>query len=131
VFSGALASDGKGASSVATILIVDDERQLRELLELFLAGLGYQTLQASNGLHALRLGREMRPDLVLTDIKMPVMDGIELTNRLRNGETDWPNVPVVHMSSSAPRAESHAADAFLAKPFDFDQVQATLERLLS
>lgn len=71
------------ASSPATLLIVDDEPQVRKLLETLLQHEGYQTLSASNGEEALQLVAQQPPDLILLDIMMPGMDGYEVASQLK------------------------------------------------
>ena len=72
------------------ILLVDDEKDIREVLVLPLADLGYQIFEAENGKEALGKFREIQPSIVLTDIKMPGMDGIELLQKIKqeNPETE-------------------------------------------
>ncbi len=71
------------------ILLVDDERQIVRVLRTSLQSHGYEILSASNGLEALRLFEQSKPDLVITDLSMPDMDGLELTKAIR-GIADTP-----------------------------------------
>jgi CheY-like chemotaxis protein len=103
-----------------TILVVDDELPIRELLVSLLEDAGYQVLAAPDGSHALALARAERVALVITDLMMPIMDGAELCRRLKDGGLDY-EVPVVLMSAvGGQRAESAPADGFVKKPFDLD-----------
>jgi CheY-like chemotaxis protein len=115
---------------VALVLIVDDEAPIRSFLAGLLEDLGYSTLQAFNGGHALKLMANERPDVVLTDVMMPVMSGVELCRRLKAGN-DTSSIPVILMSSAGNRAADGAgADAFIAKPFDsLDEVGGLVSRL--
>jgi CheY-like chemotaxis protein len=113
---------------VATILIVDDERPIRELLADVLGGAGHGTLLAPHGREALAHLERARPDLVLTDLMMPVMGGAELCRRLRAGEATR-EIPIIVMSTlSAWPADLYGADAGLDKPFDLDRLLALVDR---
>ncbi len=114
---------------MATILIVDDEAPIREFLAAFLEDAGYRTLGAINGAQALALLAKERPDVVLSDIMMPVLNGAELCRRLK-AAADTRSVPVILMSSAGRNAADGAgADAFIAKPFDsLDEVEALVRR---
>ena len=113
---------------MATILIVDDEEPVRDFLAQLLADGGHRTLQAVHGAEALELVAKERPDLVVSDIMMPVLNGAELCRRLKAG-ADAPPIPVILMSSAGPRAaDGTGADAFIAKPFDLADMEALVER---
>jgi CheY-like chemotaxis protein len=114
-----------------TILLVDDESGITDVLEEVLADKGYEVVVAYNGSDGLRRVYERRPDFILLDYMMPVMDGCEML-RILAGHEDHRNIPVVLMSA-LPR-ESIAADCkpagFLRKPFDLDELFSELSRLL-
>jgi CheY-like chemotaxis protein len=115
---------------VATILIVDDEEPVRELVALLLQDDGYQTLQAIHGAQALELTANDPPDLVIADVMMPVLNGADLCRRLK-AEPDTRAIPVILMSSAGRRsADSTGSDAFLAKPFDLAELEALVRRWL-
>jgi CheY-like chemotaxis protein len=103
-----------------TILVVEDEEPVQQLVVDLLDDEGYHVLVASDGAQALALVRAERPDLVLTDLMMPVMSGVELCQRLRADERTR-QVPIVVMTAAG-RGQSDAAraDAYVAKPFDLD-----------
>jgi CheY-like chemotaxis protein len=112
---------------VRTVLIVDDEVFLREALELILQMAGYEIHTATHGAEALAMAEEVRPDLVLTDIMMPIMDGVELCRRLKAIR----GTPVILMSAAGREAARGAeADAFIAKPFDLDEVEDLVRQFL-
>ncbi|MCK5204153.1 MAG: response regulator, partial [Desulfobacterales bacterium] len=71
-----------------SILLVDDEEGIRKVLSIALCDMGYHVLTAQNGVEALRIFKDERPPIVLTDIKMPEMDGIELLRRLKQVSAD-------------------------------------------
>jgi two-component system, OmpR family, phosphate regulon response regulator PhoB len=109
---------------VTTILIVDDEEPVRDFLGMVLEDAGYHILRASNGREALGLIERYLPALVLADVMMPVLGGVELIRRLRSG-LDTVHIPVILMSSAGEWvAEGAGADAFLAMPFDLEDVEA-------
>ena len=117
---------------MATILVVDDERPVREFLVHALEDQGHRVLQAFHGRHALSIigtGGTERPDIVLADVMMPLVSGIELCQALK-ADPDTADIPVVLMSAVAPRAALGAADAFIGKPFDLDDLEALLDRVM-
>jgi len=117
-----------------TILIVDDEYAIVEALEGLLMDEGYQVLTAANGKEALAQVAKAPPDVVLTDVMMPVMGGRELVLALA-ADPSTARLPVV-MTSAAPRAILFPGGldlpiaAFLAKPFNVGQLLEVLDRLL-
>jgi CheY-like chemotaxis protein len=112
------------------LLVVDDELSILEALQDILSIEGYEVVTAGNGVEGLRLLREAKPDLVLLDLMMPVMDGREMLRRVRE-DPQWKDVPVVIMSAGRiPDAERNAASAALSKPFDLDHLLQTLAQHL-
>ena len=114
-----------------TILIVDDDAGIRDLLTLFLVHKGYAVDSARNGLEALHELQEHRPfpQLILLDLMMPVMDGVEFRQAQRQDPLLAP-IPVVVMSAAEniqEQAPLLAADASLPKPIDFDALLTTIE----
>jgi diguanylate cyclase len=115
---------------MATILIVDDEQPLRELLADVLASEGHHVLLAGNGREALALIVGDPPDLVVSDVMMPLLNGVRLCRQLK-AEPATATVPVILMSSVGPTVAAGAgADAFISKPFDLDEVEAVVRSLL-
>jgi two-component system phosphate regulon response regulator PhoB len=116
---------------VSTILIVDDEAPVRELLGLLLGDAGHRPVLASNGGQALALVESDPPDLVISDVMMPVLGGVELCRRLK-GRAATRAIPVILMSSAGRRvADGAGADAFIDKPFDLATVEALVRRWLA
>jgi DNA-binding NtrC family response regulator len=106
------------------ILIVDDEPNVRKVLGTLLEQSGYVTTRADSAEAALDLVRAKDPDLVLTDLRMPGMDGLGLLRRLRE---DFPEIPVVILTAhgtvdNAVEAMKHGAFDFLTKPFEKERV---------
>jgi two-component system NtrC family response regulator/two-component system response regulator HydG len=115
------------------ILIADDEETARNSLGQILTDDGYQTYLAADGKEALRLVAQEAPDILLTDLRMPGMDGQEVLSRIRQG---YPEVAVVVMTAhgtirSAVRALRDGAEDYLTKPIDVEELEHLLERLLN
>ncbi len=111
------------------ILVVDDDESILEMIEVALAFEGYQVETAPHGAAALERVREGQPDLILLDMRMPVMDGWEFSRRYR--ETEGPLAPIVVLTadrSAADSASQISADAFLAKPFDLGDLLQVVGR---
>lgn len=119
---------------MATIVLVDDERPVREILAQALEDGGHRVLQAFHGRHALKVidsTRPETPDLVITDVMMPLVGGVELCRMLK-ADPETADIPVVLMSAAAARATVGAeADGFIGKPFDLDAMDALVDRVLS
>jgi CheY-like chemotaxis protein len=115
-----------------SILIVDDEEEIRRLLTLFLEYRGYQAVSVTNGAEALTLLRHSYPlpELILADWMMPVMDG-EAFRQAQQQNPQLAPIPVVAMSGAADLfsdAPSFRPDAFLPKPFDFAKLLTLVEQ---
>ena len=106
---------------MSTVLIVDDQEANRYLLEVLLAGNGYQVQSAANGRQALEMAREQAPDLIVTDILMPVMDGFALCRKWKTDDT-LKHVPFIFYTATytEPKDEEFAlslgAERFVIKP---------------
>ena len=114
------------------VLIVDDEPNVRRVLHTLLDQAGYATTRAESGEQALDLVRAQDPDLVLTDLRMEGMDGMELLRRLTGS---FPEIPVVMLTAhgtvdNAVEAMKRGAHDFLTKPFERDQVLAVVAAAL-
>ena len=113
-----------------TILIVEDEAPLRELLADLIEDAGYRAQQAIHGREALALVEQERPDLVLSDVMMPVLSGAELC-RILKAQPSTASIPVILMSAAGPElADGAGADAFVDKPFHLDELEALVRRWL-
>lgn len=104
------------------ILVVDDERVIRELLQSLLEDESYRVKLAIHGAHALDVIRQERPDLIISDVMMPVLDGKELCRQLK-ADPATRSIPIILMSAAGTRDLEHAgAEAFFAKPFRTNEV---------
>lgn len=117
-----------------TLLIVDDQSSNREMFGDVLGRLGFKVLKASNGQEGLEMAIESRPDLILVDLVMPVMDGLEMSRALRM-VPELQNLPVIASSASvAPldqqRSQEAGCDAFIPKPVQMDQLLHLLQHYL-
>jgi signal transduction histidine kinase/DNA-binding response OmpR family regulator len=118
----------------STVLLVEDNADMRQYLELVLTQKGYAVLQAENGRIGLEKARETVPDLIITDVMMPEMDGYELTEKLKNNPITS-HIPIMILTAKG-RQESKltgyrkGADAYLPKPFQTEEVLIRLQQLL-
>ena len=118
-----------------TILVVEDSDTICNVVTKGLAAAGFQVVTAANGEEGLDRIGEQRPDLILSDIEMPKMDGISFCTAIQAID-QYAAIPFVVMSTKTDRALmqrmiQRGADAYLAKPFNIDQLVITIERLLS
>src|SRR5580704_10461558 len=113
------------------VLVVDDEPQITRVLRTVLTGQGYQVRTAGEGESALSDFTEWRPELVITDLFMPHMDGIELCRRIRAVST----VPIIVLSvkgeeKAKVEALDSGADDYVTKPFGIDELLARVRAAL-
>ncbi len=118
-----------------TILVVDDSSTVRTLVEKGLKEVGFEVVKAENGRLALDVLRHEHPDLILSDIDMPVMNGEEFCQAV-HADPQLGAIPFVVMSANNDRPIMRrmlqlGADAYLVKPFNIDQLVITVEKLLS
>ena len=120
--------------SSQTILIVDDQNDNLVLLSLWLQNLDYRVVTAINGEAAVEVARLAGPQLILMDIAMPVMDGLEATLRIRQ-IPELRDLPIIFLTSFdtkdfRQRAGEAGGDGYLTKPYDFDRVSKLILTLL-
>lgn len=116
-----------------TILIIDDDPHMGVILTRILMRHGFQVLFAQNGASGIEQVETNRPDLVLLDIVMPGMDGVEVARRLR-AEPRFAGMPIVFLTAFWPAVGRHEAEAvnvdgFISKPFDIDDLVAQVKAL--
>ena len=113
------------------ILVVDDETQITRVLRTTLSGHGYDIRVANDGEGALQVMKDWTPDLVITDLSMPNMNGLELTRRLRN----LTSVPIIILSvrgeeRTKVEALDAGADDYVTKPFGMEELLARVRASL-
>ena len=119
----------------ATILVVDDEACFLTIMEDLLEGHGYAVLTSASGHKAYQIAREHRPDLMILDISMPLMDGGELAQKLRD-TPETKDIPVIFLtgllSKEIEANKNHIVGGHImfAKPCDFGELLAHIERLV-
>lgn len=115
---------------MSRILIVDDEQDILETLRLILEMEGYSVETASTGQQAIEKMSALVPDVVLSDVMMPVMNGLELLKRLQ-AHPQHRAIPVIITSAGSIDAEKlRGSCAFLKKPVDLDVLLRTIDRIL-
>ena len=118
-----------------TILIADDEPEIRTLLRLYLEYEYYQIIEAENGKQALELLKKDHVDLFLLDIMMPEMDGYEATKRIRNLDDARADIPIVAMTANAfeedrQKALENGMNAHVSKPIDMNMLFKVMAQIL-
>src|SRR5438477_7737492 len=116
------------------ILVVEDQEDNRQILRDLLANAGYEMLEAEDGQQALVSIAKQRPDLILMDIQLPVLDGYEATRRIK-ADPDLKNIPIIVVTSyalSGDDGKAHAAGcgAYVTKPYSPRQLLAKIKEFL-
>src|SRR5471030_3211573 len=116
-----------GTPPVPTVLVIDDEPQMRRTLDTNLRARGYNVALAADGASALTIAGRVRPDVVILDLGLPDIDGLEVLDGLRG----WSAVPIIVLSArdnekAKVAALNAGADDFVAKPFGIDELVARL-----
>jgi two-component system response regulator PilR (NtrC family) len=114
------------------VLVVDDEQSMREFLEIMLSGQGYQISTAATGEEALEIYRVQAPDLVLTDVRMPGMSGLDLIKEIHAVDPWLPVIAITAYASAddAIRALREGAYDYISKPFQVDDLGAVIRNAL-
>ncbi len=118
----------------AKILVVDDEPNIRNVVSKFLKRQGYDVIVAANGKEGLAKATDEEPDIILMDVNMPVMDGRQTLNCIRNSP-DLKNIPVImltalHEEEDVETAVSHDITDYITKPFDYAYLCEKIDRAL-
>ncbi len=115
----------------ATILVVDDEPNITQLLKLYLSRSGFQVETAASGEEALRKTRALRPDLIVLDLKLPDIDGLEVCRRIR-AESDIPLIMLTARDEDIDKIVGleMGADDYITKPFNPREVLARVRAVL-
>ena len=114
------------------ILVADDEQEIRNLLDHFLKGQGYEVVLASDGNQALKLAAEENPQVIILDIKMPGLDGLEVCKRLKEKEQTKliPVIVITGFGDNKMAALNTGADDFVNKPFDMAEISSRVKSAL-
>ncbi len=117
------------------ILMVEDEARNLTLLRDLLQVSGYRTIEATDGEQGVELAKASKPDLILMDVLMPKMDGLEAT-RILKADATTSNIPILVLTSYAMKGDKETilqagCDAYLAKPFDIKELLQEVARFLS
>ncbi len=116
------------------VLIVDDSSSVRRTLKVMLSDGGYEVVTATNGVEGLAAARSTRVDLIIADVNMPLMNGIEMIGEIRKLD-DYQHTPIFVLTSESTaevvqEAKMRGANAFIIKPFRPDLLMKGVERLL-
>ena len=117
-----------------TILSVDDSASIRQMVKLTLSGAGYDVIQANDGAEGLEKAKGAKVDMVMTDLNMPVMNGLALIKELRKLPA-YQGIPILFLtteSDAALKSEAKAAGAtgWITKPFQQDQLISVVKKVL-
>lgn len=117
------------------ILIVDDDPSIREILATQLTRLEYETIVATDGEEAVSLFKSEKPDLVLMDVMMPLMDGLTACQKIRAGEKKGRRVPVLFLTARDTRHDQLSSalsggDDFISKPISLQELRQHVEAAL-
>ena len=117
-----------------TILVVEDQEDNRQILRDLLGNAGYEMLEAENGEEALTAVAKQRPDLILMDIQLPIMDGYEATRRIK-ADPDTKGIPIIVVTSYAlsgdeSKARAAGCDAYVTKPYSPRALLAKIKEFL-
>ena len=119
---------------MATILAVDDSASMRQMVSFTLKGAGHNVVEASDGKDALTKAKGQQFDLVISDVNMPVMDGITLIRELR-ALSEYKFTPLLMLTTESgndkkSEGKSAGATGWIVKPFNPDQLLATINKVL-
>jgi len=117
------------------ILVVEDYEDISLAMRLALEDLGYRILEASDGEQAVRVALEERPDIILMDLSLPVLDGLDATRRIRQ-QPEMANTVIVAVTAHLEpdyrtKALAAGCNAYVTKPIDFDWLNDLIGNLLS
>jgi two-component system cell cycle response regulator DivK len=117
-----------------TVLIVEDSELNMRLFNDLLEAFGYRTVKSRDGRQAIPLAREHKPDLIIMDIQLPEISGLELTDRLKKDEA-LKNIPIVAVTAFAMRGDEQkimaaGCDAYLSKPISVTTFLETIRKFI-
>lgn len=118
-----------------TILLVDDEPSILKVVSFRLKKEGYNVMTASDGQAAIDWARELKPDLVLLDVALPLVDGYGVCKEIKSNKETM-NIPVIFFTASSTglnmeeKVKEYKADGYVMKPFEPDVLLATIKKLI-
>ena len=117
-----------------TILVVEDQEDNRQILRDLLGATDYEMVESENGQQAIDAVTKKKPDLILMDIQLPVMDGYEATRRIK-ANPDWKSIPIIvvtsyALSGDAEKARAAGCDDYVTKPYSPRQLLAKIREYL-
>lgn len=117
------------------ILIADDDVDFRKVLSIRLASAGYDFLEAADGKEAIGIAKEKKPDLIILDIMMPQMDGMSMSQQLKESEVTK-NIPIIFLSGLVDKTtETHDLESgqniIFAKPYEANELLAAIDKLIN
>lgn len=115
-----------------TVLVVDDEKNIRELIQLYLTNAGYRVVNAGDGAEGLRLARTDKPDLIVLDLMLPQVDGYDVCRRLRREGNDLPIIMLTARDDDVDKIVGLelGADDYMTKPFNPRELVARIKAVL-
>ena len=119
---------------IQKVLIADDEKHIREILKMYCEKEGFDVIEAADGAEAILKVQSEKPDILILDIMMPVMDGLEATRRIRTcTHPRGATVPIIAISANAfaddiQKAKNAVMNEHLAKPFEMEKVLRAISR---
>ena len=127
--------DGGGLREAATVLVAEDDGDIRLMMLTLLRMKGYKTAEARDGQETLEVAQGLRPDLILMDLQLPRLNGIAVARFVRQTEV-LRRVPIIVVSAHDPARHRNLAlaagcDAYVQKPIDFDSLDVLILNLLS
>ena len=128
-------SRGPSVKASATILVIEDYSDTRELLSVLLRGQGYTVIEAESGLEGLLKATAMYPDLIIMDLSLPEMDGVQVAQRI-HAQAKLSRIPIIVVSAyltEEVKADAHAAGcvAIFSKPFDTYELLGEISNTLA
>ena len=114
------------------VLYIEDEKTLQDVISQMLQLLGYEVACANNGKHGVELAKSWKPDLILTDLRMPIMDGPEAIRTLRH-DSDTMDIPIFVLSAYSDSktrdiCRQAGADEFFTKPPDIEKIDIAIKK---
>lgn len=117
------------------ILIADDELRLRKVVALYMRKCGHEVIEAENGAQAIELAKKNNPDVIILDVMMPIMTGLEVTAKLR-ADPDMKDKPIILLTANTgaddqKQGDTAGANKYMTKPFSPKELVETIESMIA